>query len=153
MKRLLLVLVFAAGWTLTASGQAIIMTRSFGGTRFEMDTLTLSTSQVLELMRINPVAHDQFKKGRIRNNIAGVLGFTGALLIAVPLTTAVAGGHPEWTLAAVGGALIIASIPINRSWHRLAQTSVDEYNRQLGGSRPGSRIYFSATGVRIVVHF
>lgn len=120
---------------------------------FEMDTVNLSMRDVLEMMRVNPVAHDEFKRARSNYSVAGVLGFTGAILVAVPLVTAVAGGDPEWGLAAAGGALILVSVPLNWSFQRHAQNALDEYNKQFESTRIRSNLYITGTGARLVIRF
>lgn len=75
--------------------QKITMEKTFGGTRFEMDTLTLSPRQVLDLMSDIPIAYDEFSRAKSNYSTSGVLGFAGGLLVAVPLVTWVAGGNPE----------------------------------------------------------
>jgi len=138
----------------SVSGQRITFYKTFGGMGFEMDTVTLSMREVLELMRVNPVAHDEFKKARSNYGTAGVLGFTGALLISVPLVTAVAGGrHPEWGLAVAGGVLTGVSIALNKSFQRHAQNALDEYNKQFESSRVKTNLYFTGTGARLVIRF
>ena len=139
--------------TYTAVGQRITFYKTFGGMGFEMDTINLSIHDVLEMMRVNPVAHEEFKKARSNYSAAGVLGFTGALLISVPLVTYVAGGYPEWGLAVAGGVLTLVSIPLNRAFQRHAQNALDEYNKQFESSRIKTNFYFTGTGAKLVIRF
>jgi len=85
-----------------------------------MDTVTLSMHDVMERVKVNPVAYDEIKRAKSNYSAAGILGFTGALLVSVPLVTVAAGGHPEWSLAVVGGTLILVSIPLNLAFQRHA---------------------------------
>ncbi len=128
------------------------MVRSFGSTRFEMDTLTLSAKQVSGILKENAVAYEEFKKARLNSGLGGVVGFGGAILIAIPVVTVLAGGKPEWALAGVGGALVIASIPLDKAYRRHAQNALDEYNRNFA-ARIHSRLYLSATGAQRVIRF
>jgi hypothetical protein len=136
-----------------ASGQKITFIKTFGGMGFEMDTLTLSLREVQEMMRINPLAHEEFRKARTNYSVAGVVGFTGVLLVAVPLVSAVAGGQPEWGLAVAGGALIIVSIPLNRAFQRHAINALDEYNKQFTVRRVNTNLYFTGTGAKLLIRF
>jgi hypothetical protein len=145
--------LIALSLTYGAEAQQITFYKTFGGMGFEMDTVTLSMRDVLEMMRTNPVAHNEFKRARSNYNVAGVLGFTGALLVAVPLVSAVAGGHPEWELAAIGGTFILVSIPLNWSFQRHAQNALDEYNRQFESTRTRTNLYLTGTGARLVIRF
>ena len=139
--------------TYSAEGQRIDFYKTFGGMGFEMDTINLSIHDVLEMMRVNPGAHEEFKKARSNYSAAGVLGFTGALLISVPLVTYVAGGYPEWGLAVAGGVLTLISIPLNRSFQHHAQNALDEYNKQFESTRMRTNLYFTGTGARLVIRF
>ncbi|HMI67457.1 MAG TPA: hypothetical protein VK517_15550, partial [Cyclobacteriaceae bacterium] len=136
-----------------ASGQKITFYKTFGGMGFEMDTVTLSMHDVMERMKVNPVAYDEIKRARSNYSAAGVLGFTGALLVAVPLVTVVAGGHPEWRLAVAGGTLILVSIPLNWAFQRHAVNALEEYNKQFESSRIRTNLYFTGTGAKLVLQF
>ena len=136
-----------------ASGQKITFYKTFGGIGFEMDTVTLSMHDVMERMKVNPVAYDEIKRAKSNYSAAGILGFTGALLVSVPLVTVVAGGHPEWSLAVVGGTLILVSIPLNLAFQRHAVNALEEYNKQFESSRIRTNLYFTGTGVKLVLRF
>lgn len=119
---------------------------TFGGMRFEMDTLTLTHRQVSDLLSINPLASQEFKLARRSNTASGIMGFTGALLLAIPVFSAILGGEPEWLLAAGGGALVIASIPLNRSYKRRASSAIDTYNAALPVK---ARLYLAPAAIGI----
>jgi len=147
------ILLIALCLSYQATSQKIIFYKTFGGMGFEMDTVNLSMRDVLEMMRVNPVAHEEFKLAKARYGAAGVLGFAGAILISVPLVSAVAGGHPEWGLAVAGGVLTLMSIPLNRSFQRHAQNALDEYNKQFESTRIKTNLYFTGTGASLVIRF
>jgi len=104
-------------------------------------------------MRVNPVAHEEFKLAKAKYGASGVLGFAGALLISAPLVSAVAGGHPEWGLAVAGGVLMGVSIPLNRSFQRHTQNALDEYNKQFESTRVKTNLYFTGPGAKLVIRF
>lgn len=129
------------------------MQRTLGGAQFETDSLTFSLREVQDLMHDNPRAVEEFKKARANYSVAGLLGFSGGLLVAVPLVTAVIGGKPEWSLAAAGGVLVLVSIPFTRAFYRHAETAVDDYNNKLPSSRIKGNFYFTGTGAGVVIRF
>jgi hypothetical protein len=131
----------------TAFGQdkEIQAYRTFGGMRFEMDTLTLTHRQVSELLSINTTALTEFQKARRNNVISGVLGFGGAMLLAIPVFSALLGGDPEWGLAAAGAGMLIVSIPISRAYQRRSESAITMYNSGL----KQSRLYFTGTGFAV----
>lgn len=152
VKKLAILLFVLTGLTFRVAGQQITMYKSFGSTRFEMDTLTISPRQVSMILKDNPVAYNEFKKARRNNSLAGLMGFSGAVLIGVPIVTVIGGGKAEWTYAVIGSALIIGSIPLSNAYYRHAQTALDEYNKKFT-SRAEARLYLTGAGARLIVRF
>ncbi len=132
MKRfcwLVFFLVSGAAWC-----QPISMVKTFGSVRYERDTLILSARQVSDLLYHNTEAYNEFRVARTNNTVGTLLGFTGGVLVGFPIGTALAGGQPEWGLAAGGAALILASIPFNRAFTKRAGNAIDIYNGSLKAS-------------------
>jgi hypothetical protein len=129
--------------------------KTFGGVIYEMDTLSLSSKQVGMLLRQNPQAYEEFRISRSKSAISSVLGFSSGLLVAVPLVTAVAGGQPEWLLAAGGGVLFLASIPFNSSSKGHALNAIELYNSKLSASnyRTKSTLYFHGNSASLIIRF
>ena len=155
MNKKVFLIILLAGYGLASFGQQVHMIKTFGGARFEMDTLTLTMRQVLEVIYDNQNAYNEFKSAKVKYGISGVLGFGGGLLVCIPLVTAGVGGKPEWTFAAVGGAMILGSIPFTRSFYRHAANALEEYNAkfQTGKLRVKPSFYFTGTGAKIVLRF
>lgn len=133
--------------------QEIKMYKSFGGVVFEMDTLTLSMKQTMSILNArNVAAYQEFKKAKTRLNVSSVMGFTGGVLVVVPVVTAIAGGEPEWAIAAGGAALMIGSIPLYRSFRGRALHALDIYNGH-PTARLKPELYFWGSGAKVVVRF
>ncbi len=138
--------------------QGLVMYRTFGGAAFEYtkDTTTfqVSAKQVLQIMnKDNPLAYEEFKKGRKLETAGGIMGFVGGVLILFPIGSAIAGADPEWSFLAAGGALIVGSIPLHRSYKRHAQSAIETYNAGLKAWNPKPALFFSRNGVGIQVKF
>jgi hypothetical protein len=133
------------------------MYRTFGGVHYEYrkDTSVFEVSprQVLQIMGNDPLALAEFKKAKTNSTVSGIMGFLGAALIALPLGSAIAGGEPEWGLAAGGAALIIGSIPISKAYKRHAQNACDTYNSKHTVFRPHTEYFFAGLGGRVVIKF
>ena len=131
------------------------MYKNFGGVVYEMDTLTLSTRQVMMVLKQNPEAFAEFKVARTKAAIGSVMGFTSGLLVALPLVTAVAGGQPEWIYAGAGGVLFLASIPFNASFRGHALNALDIYNSKGATSsiKVNGSLIFYGTGASLVIRF
>lgn len=148
---LLLVLVTLAS---AVQAQEIIIYKTFGGLRFERDSLILSPKQVQYILEVNPAALAEFKKARKNSGVASVLGFAGGLLIGIPVGTALVGGNPEWGLAAGGAALIVVGIPFNRAFQRHAQNAVDIYNQQKTSRLlERTELFWAGTGLGVRLRF
>ncbi|MEZ4973247.1 MAG: hypothetical protein R2820_08045 [Cyclobacteriaceae bacterium] len=138
----------------TAYSQQIEMIKTFGGVRFERDSVSYSPSQVLDILSDNETAYVEFKRAKTNYSFAGVLGFAGVFMIGFPLGTALFGGDPEWGLAAGGVALVLASIPLNNAFKSHAQNALDIYNSSQASTRKTKlRFYFTGTGGSLVLKF
>ena len=105
------------------------------------------------ILKYNPMAYAEFKKAKSNYSIAGILGFTGGVLLVFPVGTAIAGGDPEWALAAGGAAMILASLPFMSSFRRHAMTAVELFNKKHTAFRPRVDYQFAGTSFRVVVRF
>lgn len=153
LKTLLVAAIFILSEESAVAQRKITMYKTFGGVVFEMDTITLSLRQTMSVVYKNPRAYQEFKKAKKRLDISSVMGFSGGFLIAIPAVTAIAGGEPEWGLAAGGAALILGSIPIYRSFRGRALNALDMYNETQPTTRLRSELYFSGTALKWVVRF
>lgn len=153
MKKLALLSLLVVCFSQISVAQEINAFKTFGGVRFEMDTLTLGLNEVLEIVKENPAAYSELKRAKTNYNVAGILGFTGAILIAVPVATAIAGGSPEWGFAAGGAALLLSSIPFRNAFRGRTIGALDIYNAKYKTSRIKPEWQFYGTGMRLMVRF
>ena len=153
----LIILIVACSSMISALGQSLTMYKSFGSTSFEYQKDTniyeVSPKQVAQILKEDPLAYAEFKKGRTKNGISGILGFTGGALVVVPIVTAIAGGDAQWSLAAGGAALILASIPLHKSFRRHTQNAFDIYNKNHTAFKPRAEYFFSGVKVGVVIKF
>jgi hypothetical protein len=153
MKKLVVIHVLVLCLNQINFAQEIKAYKTFGGIRFEMDTLTLGINQVLEIIKENPDAYAALKHAKRNYSAASVCGFAGALLIIVPVGTAVVGGSPEWVLAAGGAALLIASISLTKSYRGRTLEALDLYNSKFNISRIKPELQFYGAGARLLIRF
>jgi hypothetical protein len=153
--RLALSLFLAFAIMATAQAQDILMYKTFGGVRFERDSLVISPRQVQSILWENAIASEKFRKARLNSSVSAVLGFAGGVLIGIPVGTAIiGGGDPEWGFALGGAALIGVSIPFNRAFKRNAQDALDIHNQKKGARRNfDPEFYWSGTqlGLRLKI--
>lgn len=125
MRALTLLLLLAS---LGTKSQTIEVYSSFGGLRFERDSLVISTRQVSQLLADDPVAFQGFQKARRQGAFSSVLGLSGTVLIGIPVAGLLLGIKPDWRYAMAGATVIGVSIPFSRAFKRNAIRSVDRFN-------------------------
>lgn len=153
MKKFILLLLLSGCFSQLSFAQEIRAYKTLGGARFEMDTVSLSLNQVLGIVKENPEAYAEMKRAKSNYNAAAVCGFTGAILVAIPIGTTLAGGNTEWGLAAGGAALIIASIPLTNSFRGRTMEALDLYNSKFKTARIKPALHFYGTGARLSIRF
>lgn len=131
------------------------MTRGFGGVQYSIDTIELSSKQVLNVIKINPVAYQGFKSSRVKGTLSSVLGFGGGFLVALPIASMINGGKPQWGWVALGAAMIGVAIPIDIAQKRQANMAIDLYNNgeQPKAQRVRADLIFSSGGAGVLVRF
>mgnify|MGYP001578101257 CR=1 FL=1 len=146
--------------SLSASAQErLVVYRSFGGLHFEYEKDTavyqVTPRQVSQILFVHPEASAEFKKARRSSTWSGILGFIGAGLVIVPISTAIAGGDPEWMYAAGGSVLLAGSIPLGIHYRKKALHAIDLFNQRQGRASLAPRpvLYFSGTGLKLVIRF
>jgi hypothetical protein len=150
MSRTFLLILVVATFQECSHAQEIFMRKTFGGVKFETDTLILSPRLVSEILQDEPLAYPEFSQARRNYNVAGVLGFAGGLMIALPVVSAIIGSDPQWGLAAGGAILILASVPLTKSFTLHAQRALDTHNKAW---RLKTTVGFAGTGVRLSIKF
>lgn len=120
--------------------------------RFYEDDKLIKPKEVLSRMEADPEAFAAFKKAKANYDASQVFGFIGGFMIGWPLGTALAGGDPQWGLAAGGAAVILASLPFNSAFKKHAANALTIYNKRSGASAFPVKLKFrfDGTGVAIV---
>jgi hypothetical protein len=129
--------------------------KSFGGVVFEMDSTSISSKQVSIILQQNQKAYQEFKVAKRKALVGNIIGFTGGLLVAVPLISIVAGGQPEWAFVGAGGVLFLGSLPFNSSFRGHALNAIEIYNSGVSSSSHRIRpsFHFYGTGASLVLRF
>ncbi len=106
--------------------------------RLYVGTTPTSPAKVLDLMKSNQEAYNLMKKAKGSYDFAMGLGYIGGFLVGVPLGSTVAGGDPNWTLAAAGGVTILLALEVIKGFKKNAMRATEIYNSSLssGGNTP-----------------
>lgn len=127
MKKILLISFLVISFSLNA--QQIQTEKVFGGYKFTQNNQSLSHEELTDIMKNNQQAFDLMESAKSNKIWSSIVGGIGGALIGFPIGTAIGGGDPEWTLAAVGAGFIAIGIPISNGYNRKTLKAVELYNQ------------------------
>jgi hypothetical protein len=157
MRLLFLCLGLLAFHPFARGQERLVMYPSFGAVHFEYEKDTVAyqvtPKQVTQILFDHPEALREFKTARTHSTLAGISGFIGMGLILFPTATAALGGDPEWGMAAGGAAMIVASIPLSRSYRRKARHAIELFNRKHSAFLPRPYLQFRGNGASLILRF
>ena len=128
-----------------AFSQPIEMHKTLGGAHFQRDTIYLSHRHVSEILSVDPQATQEFNLAMKNYRVGGILGFSGAILLAIPVITAISGGEPEWLMAGGGAVLLGVSVPFSLAFKRHSENALEGYNTR-HEQQTRRVIYFTGNG-------
>jgi hypothetical protein len=102
----------------------------FTGYKILKGTEQLRFGAAADAMLPNQEAYKLMKKAQANNTASTIFNLAGGFLIGFPIGTSLAGQKANWTLAAIGGGLVLASIPFNIALDKNARRAVELYNSQ-----------------------
>lgn len=112
MRKTLLLFAFMVIGFQCTQAQEIEMKINFWGYKFIQNGERLSMKELLAATDGNEKAYTLIKKSRTQNLISTIFSFTSGALIGIPIGQSLGSGNPNWTLAYIGGAIAVISIPI-----------------------------------------
>ena len=113
------------------TGDSIFVEKNFWGYKYYQHNCRINFNQLPMVMANNFEAALLIGKARNRHTLSTILSGVGGFLVGLQLANAVIGGEANWTVGAVGGGLIVLSIPVNSSSGKFALKAVDVHNSQL----------------------
>jgi hypothetical protein len=116
----------------------------------------LTPGKLLEISSSNPESYKEMKIAKGNYDAGTLFGFAGGFMVGWPLGTAIAGGEPNWTLAAIGAGLIVISIPFSTSYSKHARKAVEIYNnglKQTGLNSMEFRLGLTSNGIGLKINF
>jgi hypothetical protein len=123
----------------------------FGGYTYYQGNRILNMNSMMSLMQSNPEAYKLLRKGKSQSDLATVMGFAGGFAFGWPVGTWIGGGEPNWTLAAIGAGIFLASVPIQINANKKILQSVRKYNDDL--STTSLELHFSPAAFGLVYKF
>lgn len=157
MKKLIVVITVLLFGQISMNAQEIEMKKVWGGYQFLQDGKVLNVKNMQEIMKGNKEALALITSAKSNQNWALVLGTAGGALVGFPIGTAIGGGEPKWALAGAGAALIVASIPIVKSFNKKASKAVELYNAEVSSSayqfNPSFNFNIKGTSLGLTMNF
>jgi len=159
MKVIYLIAAFSLGCINPLKAQtpsdSVYIYKSFLGYKFIQHEERLNFNQLPDVLDENQEAFLLIKKAKTNNIVSSIIGGIGGFMIGWQLGTAIVGGEPNWTLAAVGGGLVVVSIPIYSKSMGQTLRAVDLYNAGLGTNsrRPKLNLRFVRHGFGFALDF
>lgn len=126
------------------------------GPVFRQNGTTLTPNKLLEITKSNQEAFSEMKIAKNNYTAGMIFQLPGGFLIGYPLGTAVAGGDPNWTLAAIGAGFVVISIPFISAYNKHAGNAVSIYNKGLRYStvvRPELKFGITCNGPGFYLRF
>lgn len=114
-----------------SQNDSIFIEKVFDGQRYYHGENLISMKELVNILKVNEHAYKEIRSARTSQTIAMILSFTGGFMIGWPIGTSLAGGDPQWEIAAIGLGVVIVSIPINISHRKKAARAIDIYNSGL----------------------
>ena len=135
------------------------------------DTIAISRSGVMthEGVRLTPTklkslalqipaAKEEYKKAEVNYYIAYVLSTAGGALIGYPVGTKLAGGNPNWNIAAAGAVILVPAVFFAVDYNKRAKRAVRIINDELKQS--GKSVTYldlkvgpTSNGIGITINF
>ncbi len=126
------------------------------GPVFQQNGKNLTPNKLLAITKSNQEAYSEMKIANNNYIASSVFQFPGGFLIGYPIGSALVGGNPNWTLAAIGAGLVVISIPFVSAYNKHAKKAVSIYNKGLKYSsidRPDFKLGLTYNGIGIRISF
>ena len=166
MVRIVFLIFFIIGFSNLAQAQSqieethiasdsIYFQKSFFGYKYYQWDTQINFNQLPAIMIKDQEAYALVKKAKKNNTVAAILSGTGGFLLILQLANAIISEEPNWAITAVGGTLVVVSIPIFSKSYKQSLEAIDKYNAGLGVSshRVQLDLGTSKNGIGLIMSF
>lgn len=101
------------------------------GVYFTQNGKKLNPRQLITVTKVNTEALKETQKAKINHEASQLFGVPGGFLVGFSLGRAMATGEPNMVLLAIGGGLVVVSIPFSIASSKHAKKGVNIYNQGL----------------------
>lgn len=139
------------------STDTIQMTKAGGTCRYKYKGEEISAIGLQEVIQNNATAMQYFNKAKGTAGFVNIIAYCGGFLIGYPIGTAIGGRQPNWTMAIIGGGLVVLAIPIAGSINRNISKAVNAYNQDILTPRKETgynvRLGMNQSGLGLAIRF
>lgn len=157
MRKTLLLFAFIVIGLQVTQAQEIEMKINFWGYKFIQNGERLSMKELLAATDANEKAYALIRKARTQNTLSTIFSFTSGALIGIPIGQSLGGEDPNWTLAYIGGAIAVISIPLSFGALNNFNKGIDTYNVSKAATgyhfKPEFKISAGGNGVGLSINF
>lgn len=157
MKKTILFVAIILSGVSSVNAQKIEIKKKMGTNMLYQNDAKLSFSQTLALMKTNTDAYQLMKSAKTNMIWGSILGGVGGALIGFPIGTSIGGGKANWTLAAVGAGVALASIPLNSAYNKKSSEAVTLYNAGISATsyqfKPTFHLNVNGSGLGLAINF
>lgn len=101
------------------------------GPVFVQNNRKLTPKELMGITYSNPEAYNEMIIAKRNADASSVFGGIGGFMVGWPIGAAIGGGEPNWAMAAIGGGLILISIPFSTGYSKRAKRAVKIYNNDI----------------------
>lgn len=158
MNKKILTLIISIITLTICHAQKIEMEKVFGGYKYTQNGDNLSLSELTKTVKANTKSFQLIKKAKTKAVFGMILGGIGGGLTGYPIGTAIGGGEPNWTLAAIGAGCLAIALPLGNSADKNIKQSVELYNSSLNPStfnnaKTEFKIIGNTNGIGLAMNF
>lgn len=121
-----------------STADSVFIHKKIIGYNFFHRNTRINFNQLPNIMDNNQEARQIIKKAKTMNSVASIISGVGGFMIGWQLGASIVGGEPNWSVAALGGGLVLISIPISVKSYKQTLQAIEMYNSGLtaGDNRP-----------------
>lgn len=149
-KNLLLFLFIAAVNTLfaqTTNDTISMVKRNNGRVAYMKGGIPLLPIQLEDVMYDYPESMRYLQKAKTNQVFGIIFAATGGYLIGYPLGTAIGGGDPNWSMAAIGAGVVAIAFVFDGATKSNIRDAVEAYNRSVREKNSSLSFGFTPSGI------
>lgn len=157
MKKFLLLILFVIGVS-SLSAQTVndtisMVKRDNGRVAYMKGGIPLLPIQLEDVMYDYPESMSYLQKAKANQVFGIIFAGVGGYLIGYPIGTAIGGGEPNWSMAAIGVGVAAIAFVFDGASKANVKNAVESYNRSVKEKNAQLSFGFTTSGIGLRIHF